>query len=68
MPVTSAGDLLNVIGRRAVAMKRYRNVTVEDVDKDVYGRMLAIYRKNGNREAELLVMLDSIGHVERVSK
>lgn len=61
------GDLLNVIGRRAVAMKRYRNVTVEDVDKDVYGRMLAVYRKNGNREAELLVMLDSIGHVERVS-
>ena len=61
------GDLLNVIGRRAVAMKRYRNVTVEDVDKDVYGRMLAVYRKNGNREAELLVMLDSVGHVVRVS-
>ena len=29
--------------------------------------MLAVYRKNGNREAELLVMLDSIGHVARVS-
>lgn len=60
------GDLLNVIGRRAVAMKRYRNATVEDVGKEVYGRMLAVYRKSGNREAELLVMLDSIGHVERV--
>ena len=61
------GDLLNVIGRRAVAMKRYRTVAIEDVDKDVYGQMLAVYRKNGNREAELLVMLDSIGHVARVS-
>lgn len=54
------GDLLNVIGRRAV--ESLRSGTEEDRARQVacYGSMLKVYRSKGNREAELLIMLDSV--------
>ena len=60
------GDLLNVIGRRAAAMTQCGEDAAAKVDSLVYGRMLSVYRKAGNREAELLVMLDSISPMERM--
>ena len=54
------GDLLNVVGRRAAWMW---NVEAEERDAgrlEVCGLMLDVYRRRDNREAELLVMLDSL--------
>lgn len=55
------GDLLNVIGRRAADGW---NLGDRDAGRlSVYGMMLDVYREKGSREAELLVMLDSLGVV-----
>lgn len=63
------GDLLNVLGRRAmqglveapVRMEADRQADV----RQVAGTLLAAYRRSGNREAELLLMLDSVELAER---
>ena len=55
------GDLLNVIGRRA---SDGWNPDDRDAGRlAVYGRMLEVYRSKGSREAELLVLLDSMAVV-----
>lgn len=53
------GDLLNVIGRRAVQAMAGKDEG-SCVDDTVCARMLAVYRAQGNREAELLISIDSI--------
>ena len=53
------GDLLNVIGRRAVQARANKGEGSYALDT-VYARMLAVYRARGNREAELLVSVDSV--------
>ena len=53
------GDLLNVIGRRAVQARANKGEGSYVLDT-VYARMLAVYRAQGNREAELLVSVDSV--------
>lgn len=56
------GDLLNVVGRQAIQVLRStdrRPLSVETAEK-IAAVMLDVYRKKGNREAELLVALDSI--------
>lgn len=56
------GDLLNVVGRQAMQVLRNtdnRALSVETA-KEITAVMLDVYRKKGNREAELLVALDSI--------
>lgn len=66
------GDLLNVLGRRAMqGLAQQRDPwiplygTESEADKRadvrrVAGTLLAAYRRSGNREAELLLMLDSV--------
>lgn len=57
------GDLLNVVGRRAMnGLLAYRTDSREAVAEvgRVAGRLLAAYRKVGNREAELFLLLDSV--------
>lgn len=53
------GDLLNVVGRRAAQAVSVKNEAPYAADT-VCARMLAVYRARGNREAELLVSLDSM--------
>lgn len=58
------GDLLNVIGRRAVDLlveRPQKDLTTPSADAiSIINRMLAHYRATDNTEAELLVMLDSV--------
>lgn len=55
------GDLLNVIGRRAVnSLTSSAHEDRRGVSAAWYGDMLKVYRNKGNRRAELLVMLDSL--------
>ena len=55
------GDLLHVIGRRAVWARRNSAVS-EDLQWTAAccAKMLHVYRARGNREAELWIMLDSL--------
>ena len=55
------GDLLNVIGRRAVmARKDYKAKEDREAVAGYCAKMLQEYRSRRNREAELLVLLDSL--------
>lgn len=58
------GDLLNVVARRAMFALAHSRRAVGGRDpkkaESVAGAALACYRRSGNREAELLFMLDSI--------
>lgn len=55
------GDLLNVIGRRAVGGCRGASDGSGAERNAFYAGMLSVYRQQGNREAELLLMIDSVG-------
>ena len=55
-------DLLNVVGRRAVAALGKADGEARAAGNRLYGEMLAVYRRQGNREAELLLLLDSVGY------
>ncbi len=55
------GDLLNVIGLRA--LQAFSDGSIEEnctSSAQVRGRLLRQYRRAGNREAELLLLLDSV--------
>lgn len=55
------GDLLNVIVRRAVEGRRDGTDAARVQQAEWYGNALKVYRNKGNRQAELLMMLDSVG-------
>lgn len=55
------GDLLNVIVRRAVEGRRDGTDAAHVQQAEWYGSALKVYRNKGNRQAELLMMLDSVG-------
>ncbi|MCD8318078.1 MAG: MG2 domain-containing protein [Paraprevotella sp.] len=56
-----SGDLLNVVGRWAAeASEAFSEERDHASQCAFYARMLSVYRQKGNREAELLLMLDSI--------
>ena len=58
------GDLLNVIGRRAVmARKDYKAKEDREAVAGYCAKMLQEYRSRRNREAELLVLLDSLAQL-----
>lgn len=56
------GDLLNVVGRQTLQTLQAleREKTVQSLTDEVFAKMLATYRAAGNREAELLITLDSV--------
>lgn len=60
------GDLLNVIGTRGLFGNGRFGEDDKEYRADVYGAMLEVYRHRGNREAELLLMLDSINRAGNI--
>lgn len=64
------GDLLNVVGRQALQVLRNTDNRVLSLEtaKKITAVMLDVYRKKGNKEAELLVTLDSIALGSRADR
>ena len=62
------GDLLNIVARQAINGVTELNLPESDtLCRNWYATLLSLYRKTGNREAELLCMLDSIDMVNKPS-
>lgn len=61
------GDLLNVIVRRAVNNLSGKANECHEQKAAWYGSTLRVYRNKGNRQAELLMMLDSVDEANESS-